>query len=697
MKRTFYVSMVLVLFSIFIVWAQAFASLLDDFSGTYLDSQKWEYRELVREVVGGELVSKIGNDTFTEQARNNTGFQNPGSIHTIECDIKIVETVLDTGNDPRSFARISGRFYNANTLNPTTHKGDIYSELLIGDRGSGLEAWWEIWECTDDQGNSWADRGNGTLTVPGLTTGNPYTAKIDYDGNNQLTFTVDGVSSGPVAGPARQGAEFLAYKGLETGAYSDGGSGTGYASALLDNVYINNGVTAYDTFPTAPLDQTKWQYLEFAREISSDKLRLNVQADGNRRDASMYPIDQTTAYLEAKVTVESGSQVSLGATGIARIAGEYYNDSRGPGSGQAYNGYEGDVWVDNRITLDDAGTLKARCFASRFDTFDDWGPSTTLFDQDFTTPIAFDTEYTLSIEFTGSKLIFKCNGEEYQYNIATPTYPPHEGQHRQLKSRVYADPGESGYMKATFDDVYTGYTAQTVYDATGTWDVTETDVWDSCNPNAQPETSTITITQNGSDVTLVDADGKTFTGTVSGTYNNLYGEFIESGGTMKMYVAFTLSSSTSGSGIYEGTWTDGVDWCEIGGFFTFTKQAAPPAGGGGGGGGGCFIATAAYGSHMESHVKTLREFRDRFLLTNSVGRAFVELYYACSPPVAAFIANHDTLRLMVRLSLMPIVGMSWMTLNIGLSFTLLLIGFLICFMGTGATIALRRTRLSRQV
>jgi hypothetical protein len=50
-------------------------------------------------------------------------------------------------------------------------------------------------------------------------------------------------------------------------------------------------------------------------------------------------------------------------------------------------------------------------------------------------------------------------------------------------------------------------------------------------------------------------------------------------------------------------------------------------GGGGGGGGGCFIATAAYGSQMAPHVKG----RDRFLLTNVVGKSFVHLYFKDSP------------------------------------------------------------------
>ncbi len=95
------------------------------------------------------------------------------------------------------------------------------------------------------------------------------------------------------------------------------------------------------------------------------------------------------------------------------------------------------------------------------------------------------------------------------------------------------------------------------------------------------------------------------------------------------------------------------------------------------GGGGCFIATAAYGSDMEPHVQVLRQFRDRFLLTNAADRAFVRFYYAYSLPAASYIAKHGVLRAAVRWSLFPLVGLSRAALKFGpavtLVFTLLLL------------------------
>jgi lysophospholipase L1-like esterase len=90
----------------------------------------------------------------------------------------------------------------------------------------------------------------------------------------------------------------------------------------------------------------------------------------------------------------------------------------------------------------------------------------------------------------------------------------------------------------------------------------------------------------------------------------------------------------------------------------FAPPPPPSNSGGGGGGGGCFIATAAYGSPLEPHVKVLREFRDHFLLTNFVGKSFVNFYYAYSPPIAEFISTHESMRTIIPQSLLALVGMS---------------------------------------
>ncbi len=110
----------------------------------------------------------------------------------------------------------------------------------------------------------------------------------------------------------------------------------------------------------------------------------------------------------------------------------------------------------------------------------------------------------------------------------------------------------------------------------------------------------------------------------------------------------------------------------------------PPAEniGGGSSAQGCFIATAAYGSLMEPHVKILRDFRDRFLLGNAAGYRLVSLYYTYSPPIADFIKNHDSLRAMVRISLLPVVGFSWIALKTGtVSTVALLLIFISFFVG----------------
>jgi hypothetical protein len=211
-------------------------------------------------------------------------------------------------------------------------------------------------------------------------------------------------------------------------------------------------------------------------------------------------------------------------------------------------------------------------------------------------------------------------------------------------------------------------------DMTGTWRYSDTDAWDTCDPNAPIETGTCSVTQNGDNVTIV-IDGIAYTGSIIDSTAYVSGSYSENGGTVTQDIIVMLSSNSAGEGTSNWIWTDGYNSCDGGSEFTYEKvstsgsesdtRTAIGGSSGDGGGGGCFIATAAYGSLIEPHVKILCEFRDRFLLRNSLGKSFVRLYYTYSPPIAQFISKHDSLRVMIRLGLLPFIGVSWLSLKIG--------------------------------
>ena len=72
----------------------------------------------------------------------------------------------------------------------------------------------------------------------------------------------------------------------------------------------------------------------------------------------------------------------------------------------------------------------------------------------------------------------------------------------------------------------------------------------------------------------------------------------------------------------------------------------------------CFIATAAYGTPLHKDIDVLRGFRYEYLMTNPLGRTFVEIYYATSPPIADVIRENEGLRMAVEGLVKPLVYVS---------------------------------------
>ncbi|MGQ9546208.1 MAG: InlB B-repeat-containing protein [Dehalococcoidia bacterium] len=77
----------------------------------------------------------------------------------------------------------------------------------------------------------------------------------------------------------------------------------------------------------------------------------------------------------------------------------------------------------------------------------------------------------------------------------------------------------------------------------------------------------------------------------------------------------------------------------------------------------CCAVTVAYGTPMAAEMQVLRRFRDQYLLTNPLGKGLVKLYYALSPPIARFLAEHDRLKPIARAGLSPAVVVTTLVVN----------------------------------
>ncbi len=446
-----------VLFSVFVLASVAFGAraLYDDFSSG-LTEYKFDAGPVQREISSGELLSGLARKATDNGFRKNRlPFANPDTINAIQADVRVDST--NPTEVESVAAQLEGVFYKA------ANGQEIWAGVMIGDQGYGLKAWWAISGINADQSIDilqWGD----LIDEGVLSTGTFYTAKISYDGEESFTFEVNGTTQSftlELPHLQRAGGPASALRSLTTVIQDTWDQSAGSVFARFDNVYVNNQGTVYDDFSTAVLDPVKWWQWEIARLIANPSgtnnlVRLDIRSMGGIIQSNTLPLQyDNTPYLEANIMVNSNTGMAADSMGRARISGYYYNQSRGFGSGQPYNGREGDVSVQAGLqTYFDGGSLKLKAVCRADVSNVDETAYTPLFAHDFATDVGFDTPHNFSILFTGTALTCSYDGVPFTYNIASPVYEPSEST-RLLSSRV--QPPTGGYLRAMYDDVYVDF------------------------------------------------------------------------------------------------------------------------------------------------------------------------------------------------------------------------------------------------
>lgn len=546
-------------------------TLYDDFSTNYVKKSMWLdyyhgglHNEIAREIANGALVLKLGTNEIATPLRQGLTVKQPVTLSTLKADVKVVEMNNDPSDSATVFARIGGILYNTGTSAPTCLQHDVWVELCLGDKGDGLQAWYEV-EAFDTCSNQTANLlRHATLPTGPLQADHFYTLEIDYNGDNELTVRIYDTAnpSVPLAedhftGPPRTYAPWGQATRLQACVHDDPGEFLdGYVHAEFDEVFLNGA--AYDDFSDPEIDMAKWSNfsssistLEYVRESNGDHARLYVKSQDVRVRSRLPLRDRYTPLLKANVRIESGSVVSAGGMGRVRLAGYFYNELYGPGS---YNGYEGDVWAHVSLQLDDSGTLFAVANLSASNV--DESSYTTLFDAAFPTTISFDTDYVLSINFTGTGFEFACDNDALTYSVATQVNPP-SNAFRVVESRTYLDSGESAFIKGRIDDVYVSSPAYA--NLSGLWMAATKNsqvIEGSCSPDRDDSTGLL-ITQNNCEITGFSTFGGQVAGVISGSRLLLQGSDVDEGSFIETFVDMTFSDMHYADGLLANRQNDG--------------------------------------------------------------------------------------------------------------------------------------------
>jgi hypothetical protein len=456
----------------------------DDFHETYINKDKWNQGEFVREidVANHRLVNKLATpspiviETYPYKSTNDLIFYNPQSINSIQADVSILGKAVT--NDGTVKATIGGRWYYYYV---SELAGYIWAEIAIKEDSSGLKATWSVLSSLDPYYSVWETLGSGDFTTTiGVST--THTLSIGYDVDaHQFRFRVGTEEQifGPAGLPDREGTGLDVLKFLLTEAEVGDSTSSAYIFATFANVYVNDSL--YEDFSSVPLGPTKWliQHLtidgnsdEFVREISGGSFRSKIRSRLSTTHVYNWLefVDPSSINLvQARVTpLQYQNEDNQGAKVEAGIAGHFFNE--GASSLDSAGEVEANTWIGGNLTgeveakiwiggnWNGGGAIPAaHWWVRKF--LDVSGTFSQILDQGtFSMPITLGDTYVLFLGWKGEQLVFRVEDtvteafEEKTYVPGTSTNLPNIPW-KGIGTFVYNITNLDATIEALFDDV----------------------------------------------------------------------------------------------------------------------------------------------------------------------------------------------------------------------------------------------------
>jgi uncharacterized repeat protein (TIGR02543 family) len=608
---------------------------------------------------GDVFVSRLSNDLTSLLSSTYVGWDKEDYASSIAIDSS-GNILITGGTNSSDYPTTSGSY-------DTSHNGsyDVFVSRLNSELTSLLSSTYVGWD-KEDYASSIAIDSSGNILITGGTNSSDYpTTSGSYDTSHNGSYDVF-VSKLSSDLTSLLSSTFV------------GGSNLDVASAIIitsDGIYITGG-TYSSNYPTIS------GYYDISHNDSYDVFISRFSSDLTSLLSSTFVGGSNDDFANTITADSSGNIYIAGFTGSSdypTTTGSY--DPSHNGGNDVFISKLNSTLVNLLSSTFIGGSGSEIAYGMAISSDNIYIAGETNSSNYPTTSGAYDELYTSSYDVFISKLDIDISSLPYTLTVTTSGTGGGNVTSSSAAINCGSDCSEA-YVSGISVTLTAAADSSSVFTGWG----------GGCSGTSS--TCTITIDANTSVTANFDKATYTLTVTISGTGSGTVTSSpagINCGlDCSEAYVSgtsVTLTAVADSGSVFAG-WGDrcsGTDTCTITinantSVVTAKFNKTPSSDGGNGGQGGQCIVISIYGSDLHPHVKKLREFRDKWLISNFkftrptfvgspnskieipniIGKAVVKFYYKVSPRTAGYIRRYNSLKILARWMFTPLIyGISY--------------------------------------